>query len=60
MNFHLQDALGEIEDDYILFDCPGQIELYTHMDVMRKFVDLLQEWNFRWFYFNILTGKTMI
>eukprot|EP00088_Acartia_fossae_P010465 TRINITY_DN1522_c0_g1_i1.p1 TRINITY_DN1522_c0_g1~~TRINITY_DN1522_c0_g1_i1.p1 ORF type:complete len:277 (+),score=68.64 TRINITY_DN1522_c0_g1_i1:31-861(+) len=43
----LQDALGEIEDDYILFDCPGQIELYTHMDVMRKFVDLLQEWNFR-------------
>ena len=51
MNFHLQDALGEIEDDYILFDCPGQIELYTHMDVMRKFVDLLQEWNFRWFLF---------
>lgn len=43
----LQEALGEIEDDYILFDCPGQIELYTHMDVMRKFVDLLQEWNFR-------------
>jgi len=43
----LQDALGEIEDDYILFDCPGQIELYTHMDVMRRFVDLLQEWNFR-------------
>jgi len=43
----LQDAIGEIEDDYILFDCPGQIELYTHMDVMRRFVDLLQEWNFR-------------
>lgn len=43
----LQEALGDIEDDYILFDCPGQIELYTHMDVMRKFVDLLQEWNFR-------------
>ena len=37
----------EIDDDYILFDCPGQIELYTHMKVVRRFVDLLQSWNFR-------------
>jgi hypothetical protein len=21
------DALGQFEDDYIIFDCPGQIEL---------------------------------
>ena len=34
-------------DDYYLIDCPGQIELYTHMKIMRKFVDLLQTWNFR-------------
>ena len=34
-------------DDYYLIDCPGQIELYTHMKVMRRFVDLLQTWNFR-------------
>ena len=38
----LEDALGEDEDDYVLFDCPGQIELYTHMNVMRKLVDQLQ------------------
>ena len=43
-----QDALGEEDDDYILFDCPGQIELYTHMNVMRRFVDVLQQWNFRY------------
>ena len=43
----LEDALGEDEDDYVLFDCPGQIELYTHMNVMRKLVDQLQAWNFR-------------
>ncbi|XP_023333678.1 GPN-loop GTPase 3-like [Eurytemora carolleeae] len=43
----LEEALGEDEDDYILFDCPGQIELYTHMNLMRRFVDLLQHWNFR-------------
>ena len=34
-------------DDYFLIDCPGQIELYTHMKVMRRFVDTLQSWNFR-------------
>ena len=34
-------------DDYFLIDCPGQIELYTHMKVMRRFVDILQTWNFR-------------
>ena len=38
----LEEALGEDEDDYILFDCPGQIELYTHMTVMKKLVDTLQ------------------
>merc|ERR1719500_2018928 len=43
----LEEQLGENEDDYILFDCPGQIELYTHMNVMRKLVDQLQAWNFR-------------
>jgi len=43
----LEETLGEDEDDYILFDCPGQIELYTHMNVMRKLVDQLQSWNFR-------------
>lgn len=43
----LEEALGEDEDDYILFDCPGQIELYTHMDVMKRLVDTLHHWNFR-------------
>ena len=38
----LEEALGEDDDDYILFDCPGQIELYTHMNLMRRLVDTLQ------------------
>ena len=37
---------GDREDDYILFDCPGQIELYTHLTAVRKLVDLLRSWNF--------------
>jgi len=26
----LDEELGEFENDYLLIDCPGQIELYTH------------------------------
>lgn len=42
----LHDELGDMEDDYLLFDCPGQIELYTHMTTIRQLVELLRQWNF--------------
>ncbi|XP_014288584.1 GPN-loop GTPase 3 [Halyomorpha halys] len=42
----LREKLGDVDDDYILFDCPGQIELYTHMTTIKHLVDLLQNWNF--------------
>ncbi|XP_018580254.1 GPN-loop GTPase 3 [Anoplophora glabripennis] len=42
----LRDKMGDQEDDYILFDCPGQIELYTHLTAIRKLVKQLQDWNF--------------
>jgi len=29
------------EDEYLLFDCPGQIELYTHLNVMKNLVEFL-------------------
>mmetsp|Transcript_7305 Transcript_7305/g.21552 ORF Transcript_7305/g.21552 Transcript_7305/m.21552 type:complete len:271 (+) Transcript_7305:381-1193(+) len=34
------EAFGE--DDYVVFDCPGQIELYTNTSVFRSFVRFLQ------------------
>ncbi|XP_010786258.1 GPN-loop GTPase 3 [Notothenia coriiceps] len=43
----LGESLGHVEDDYILFDCPGQIELYTHLPVMKQLVEQLQQWEFR-------------
>ncbi|KAM9306424.1 GPN-loop GTPase 3 [Pholidichthys leucotaenia] len=43
----LEESLGHVEDDYILFDCPGQIELYTHLPVMKQLVEQLQMWEFR-------------
>jgi len=38
----LEEELGQFEDSYLLFDCPGQIELYSHVPVMRQLVDSLQ------------------
>ncbi|RUS32955.1 hypothetical protein BC938DRAFT_473683 [Jimgerdemannia flammicorona] len=42
----LEEALGSYEDDYLIFDCPGQIELYTHFPIMRRICENLQRWNF--------------
>jgi len=44
----LEDQVNEyIDDDYLIFDCPGQIELYSHLSVMRDIVDMLQNNDFR-------------
>ncbi|KAG6971676.1 hypothetical protein JG687_00001913 [Phytophthora cactorum] len=43
----LQDLLGEYSDeDYFIFDCPGQIELYSHLPVMKQLCDSLKDWGF--------------
>lgn len=41
------DMEGEPDDDYLLFDMPGQIELYTHLAAGKQLVNLLQSWNFQ-------------
>lgn len=41
----LKDGLSEIagsDDEYFIFDCPGQIELYTHIPVLRTIVEMLE------------------
>jgi len=44
----LLPLIGEDTDgDYLIFDCPGQIELYTHLNIMRQFVEHLESWSFR-------------
>lgn len=42
----LHEQLGDGEDEYILFDCPGQIELYTHLTAIKNLVAMLQNWGF--------------
>lgn len=43
----LQEALGDYEDDYLLIDCPGQIELYTHIPIMPRLIQALTQANIR-------------
>jgi GPN-loop GTPase len=43
----LHNELTEFaEDAYILFDCPGQIELYSHMKVMTKITEKIKSWGY--------------
>jgi len=43
----LLEQLEQFDDDeYLILDCPGQIELYTHIPVMNKIIDQLRSWGF--------------
>mmetsp|Transcript_27978 Transcript_27978/g.37349 ORF Transcript_27978/g.37349 Transcript_27978/m.37349 type:complete len:278 (+) Transcript_27978:116-949(+) len=43
----LQDELDNFDDDeYLILDCPGQIELYTHIPVMRRVIDQMRMWGY--------------
>jgi hypothetical protein len=41
-----RDELDAFEDEegYLILDCPGQIELYTHVPIMRQILDRMQQW----------------
>lgn len=42
-NYPHQEQLGAFsEEDYLILDCPGQVELYSHIPVMKHFVDFLK------------------
>ncbi|KAF7724753.1 ATP binding protein [Apophysomyces ossiformis] len=41
----LEEEIGNYDDDYLIIDCPGQIELYTHFPIMRRICETLQRWN---------------
>lgn len=48
---NLDDWLSEklddfMDDNYVVFDCPGQIELLSHVSVLRNFLDHLKQKNF--------------
>ncbi|NXN03442.1 GPN2 GTPase, partial [Sylvia borin] len=43
----LRDRLQALRGHYVLFDCPGQVELYTHHGALKNVFAQLAKWNFR-------------
>jgi GTPase SAR1 family protein len=43
----LEDRLDAYESDYLILDCPGQIELYGHIPVMADIVRCLERSSYR-------------
>lgn len=43
----LESKLTQYSDCYFLFDCPGQVELYTHQSSVKNIFSQLAKWNFR-------------
>ncbi|XP_064381089.1 GPN-loop GTPase 2 [Dromaius novaehollandiae] len=43
----LQEKLAAFRGHYYLFDCPGQVELYTHHSALKNVFAQLAKWNFR-------------
>ena len=39
----LEDQMGDFSDDFLIVDCPGQIELYTHIPVMKSLIQTFQD-----------------
>ena len=44
-------------DYYVLFDFPGQVELYTHYDTVKNIMEKLEKWNYRVKLFSIFLNK---
>lgn len=42
----LDELIHEYNDDYIIIDCPGQIELYSHLQHFNKLITYFQQSNY--------------
>jgi len=43
----LHDELENFGDDeYLILDCPGQLELYTHFPIMKRILDRMRTWGY--------------
>lgn len=56
----LAERLKGLGEDYVLFDCPGQVELFTHHDSLRRIFLAIQKLGYRvCFYPNPLSQRKL-
>lgn len=42
----LEEQIGDYDEDYLIIDCPGQIELYTSSNCLRLIIEEIIRWNY--------------
>ena len=43
----LKEQMEQFDDEeYLILDCPGQLELYTHIPVMKRIIHQMKMWGF--------------
>ncbi|KAJ5423263.1 hypothetical protein N7491_008479 [Penicillium cf. griseofulvum] len=55
----LENGLKELGDDYILFDCPGQVELFTHHASLRNIFYKIQKMGIRLIVIHLVDSYTL-
>ncbi|KPI38940.1 GPN-loop GTPase 2 [Cyphellophora attinorum] len=55
----LKEELGQLGEDYVLFDCPGQVELFTHHESLRKIFFGLQKMGYRLVVVNLIDSYAL-
>lgn len=43
----LEEELGDYSDEFLIIDCPGQIEIYSHFDIMPRIMRTFQQKDYR-------------
>ncbi|KAJ5690771.1 hypothetical protein N7462_005163 [Penicillium macrosclerotiorum] len=55
----LEEGLKELGDDYVLFDCPGQVELFTHHSSLRNIFFQIQKLGYRLIVIHLIDSYTL-
>lgn len=56
----LENGLEELKDHYIIFDCPGQIELFTHHKSLQTVFGMLERKGFRLVVINLIDSVSIV
>lgn len=54
-----EEGLKDLKDSYIIFDCPGQVELFTHHNTMPRVFYRLEKLGFRLIVIHLLDSLTL-
>ncbi|KAJ5127961.1 ATP binding protein [Penicillium atrosanguineum] len=55
----LEEGLKELGEDYVLFDCPGQVELFTHHASLRNIFFRIQKLGYRLIVIHLVDSYTL-